>query len=315
MQEYPNLSWRHRLGIKITLPLSFIHNTFFWHTNDRPKGISCIIRVKDEEDWIELSMKSAVSLADELVVVDSGSQDNSFDIANKVKKVLQIPVKVFKSQKLNFCEQSNLALSQTSYSWVMRWDADFIGTSDISELRDKVLSIRRGDYLIYLTTINLDGDLEHTFFGETLMKEGYIHYYRSYLKFKMFGRFEMISIPLYYKRIFIHRPYIFHLRSVKPAKKLLFRAYWTRWMETADYKKYPKLEDFIKEKIRKEYGTDSIREAIKIHMKRSICSHLIRYRPERYREYPEILNEALKKPNYKIIYRDGVPVGRNDTLN
>jgi len=311
----PILSWRQKVGPKIIYPLSMIHNLFFWKTNNRPIGISCMIRLKDEEDWIALSMKSAVPLADELVVVDGGSKDKSFEIVNKIKNELAIPVKVFQTPELKFCEQSNFVLNQTSYCWIMRWDADFVGHSDISELRSKVLSLPNGYYLIYPSIINLDGDLEHTFASEVHTVGGYLHYHNDKIRFKMKRRFENLGIPLNYKRLFIFKPYIFHMRSVKPARRLLFRAYWTRWMEVADYKKYPKLENFVQEKIKEEYGTDSVDEAVKLHMEKSICSQLIHYRPDYYRDYPDILKNALKSPKYKIIYRGGIPVGRNDVMD
>jgi len=63
-------------------------------------------------------MKSVQGLADEIIVVDSGSQDKTREIAETYG------AKVFCRQWTNYADQKNFASAQASSSWILSLDAD-----------------------------------------------------------------------------------------------------------------------------------------------------------------------------------------------
>jgi glycosyltransferase involved in cell wall biosynthesis len=79
--------------------------------------ISVIIITQNEESQIEQCIKS-VSWADEIIVVDAESSDNTVDLAKKHTS------KIFMRKWEGFASQKNYALSLTKNSWVLSLDAD-----------------------------------------------------------------------------------------------------------------------------------------------------------------------------------------------
>jgi hypothetical protein len=82
-------------------------------------------------------------------------------------------------------------------------------------------------------------------------------------------------------------------------------------MELKDYTKYPKLEDYVNEKIKDEFGTDSRAEAERLCVKR-VCGNFIPYDPQIFGPYPDLLRPYLEKSKYKLIYENGKIIGRDE---
>lgn len=82
--------------------------------------ITAIILTKNEEQNIELCMKSIDGFAKRIVVVDSGSDDRTIEIAKKNG------ADVFVHQFENYSRQFNWAIDNTSIGtkWILRLDAD-----------------------------------------------------------------------------------------------------------------------------------------------------------------------------------------------
>ena len=47
---------------------------------NRPEGLSVMMRVKNEVDWITPSVQSIKDIADEIIIVDNGSTDGTYRI-------------------------------------------------------------------------------------------------------------------------------------------------------------------------------------------------------------------------------------------
>lgn len=80
--------------------------------------LSVSIITLNEESKIEECLKSVKGIADEIVVVDCGSEDKTIDIAKKYG------AKVFNKKFVNFADQKNYALKKTTGEWIFSIDAD-----------------------------------------------------------------------------------------------------------------------------------------------------------------------------------------------
>ena len=81
--------------------------------------VSAALIVRDESIFIEACLESLVDIVDEIVVVDTGSRDDTID------KVLRFPIK-FRTfaWHQDFSAARNYAISQASGEWILYIDAD-----------------------------------------------------------------------------------------------------------------------------------------------------------------------------------------------
>ncbi|MCK5003384.1 MAG: glycosyltransferase family 2 protein [Gammaproteobacteria bacterium] len=93
---------------------------------------ACIISY-NEEKKIEDCLKSLLPIADEIIIVDSLSSDDTLKIARKYTD------KVFHQKFLGHIEQKNLAVEKASHDWVISLDCDERLTD---ELQQSILAIK-----------------------------------------------------------------------------------------------------------------------------------------------------------------------------
>jgi len=93
---------------------------------------ACIISY-NEEKKIEDCLKSLLPVADEIIVVDSLSSDNTLKIAEKYTN------KVFHQKFLGHIEQKNLAVEKASHDWIISLDCDERLTE---ELQQSILAVK-----------------------------------------------------------------------------------------------------------------------------------------------------------------------------
>ncbi len=280
---------------------------FYRAAPQRPQGISVYMRVKDERDWIATSISSIRNIADEVIIVDNGSSDGTYEILQDLARAEKGFIKLSQRSELHHCDLSNYALEQTSFRWVFRMDGDMVAHTDgehsIATLRERILALNsQRHYLIYLRHINLSGDLFHQDLREMVHIEEYIHTFSGAARFIHPGRFEAVKFPFYYKPLFWYEPYIFHL-NIKPARRLLLRYFWEDWMELKDYSRYPTLEDYAVAHIKKEFGTPNMEEAKKACMRKLLQDH-IPFDAERFGPYPALLRSHLDQTPYRIRYKN-----------
>ncbi len=103
------------------------------------KKISCFIIVCNEADRIESCLKPLQGWVDQLIVLDSGSTDNTVEIAEKYAD------KVYQTDWPGFGPQRNRALGYCQYDWVMNIDADEIVSEALKQEIDDTLSHDIGD--------------------------------------------------------------------------------------------------------------------------------------------------------------------------
>jgi glycosyltransferase involved in cell wall biosynthesis len=97
----------------------------------QPLNLSIICITKNEEKQIA-QMISSLPQGSELIVVDSGSTDQTTAIATRMG------AKVFRRDFTNYADQKNYALDQASRSWVFSIDADEVLTEDLKRALVKI---------------------------------------------------------------------------------------------------------------------------------------------------------------------------------
>ncbi len=96
--------------------------------------ISCVVITYNEEQNITRCLESVKDVVDEIIVVDSFSQDKTVELAK-----LQ-GAKVFFKKFEGFGEQKAFAIQQTSFDWILSVDAD----EKISdELKASILEVKK----------------------------------------------------------------------------------------------------------------------------------------------------------------------------
>ncbi|MCJ7646918.1 glycosyltransferase family 2 protein [bacterium] len=98
--------------------------------------LSVTIITYNEEENIKDCLES-VMWSDEIVIVDSFSNDKTVEIAR------EFTPKVFQNKWTNFSEQKNLALEKTSNEWVLSVDADERATA---KLKEEILTILNSEF-------------------------------------------------------------------------------------------------------------------------------------------------------------------------
>lgn len=87
--------------------------------------LSAVIITYNEEHNIRRCLESLSNLADEILVVDSGSLDGTVDICKSMGAV------VIHQPFLGYIEQKNFATSKATYDWVLSLDADEALTTEL----------------------------------------------------------------------------------------------------------------------------------------------------------------------------------------
>ncbi|UIO42436.1 glycosyltransferase [Brevibacillus brevis] len=116
-----------------------------------PKISLCMI-VKNEEECLHKCMESVKDLVDEMIIVDTGSTDNTVEICKSFGAV----VHSYEWQD-NFAEARNFGLEKATGDWILWMDADEeMNKEDSKNLKE----LLRGqeDSLFYIHLINYIGD-------------------------------------------------------------------------------------------------------------------------------------------------------------
>jgi len=106
-------------------------------------NLSVIILTKNEEGWIEGALKSAL-FADEIVVIDSGSTDNTLKIARKYR------AKIYSSRAKSFSAWRNLGLRKAKGKWIFYLDADERIAPKLKEELKEIISTSESGFDSYV---------------------------------------------------------------------------------------------------------------------------------------------------------------------
>ena len=141
--------------------------------------LSIVIITKNEEKFIFDALKSAV-FADEVVILDSGSEDQTCNIAKK------IGARVEQQSWLGFGAQKNKAVELADNDWVFVLDADERITP---ELRDEIISTLKNPQFNGYRIARLNN-----FFGKNIRHCGLYPDYSIRLFNRQKGKFNDVPV-------------------------------------------------------------------------------------------------------------------------
>jgi len=119
------------------------------------KRLSVCMIVKDEEELISRCLDSVMRLADEIIIVDTGSTDRTKEIAG------EYAVKLFDYTWCNdFAAARNESIRHASGKWILVLDADeYLAMDEYNKWDEFLNNAQSMDYLAYtMSVINFTGD-------------------------------------------------------------------------------------------------------------------------------------------------------------
>jgi glycosyltransferase involved in cell wall biosynthesis len=121
--------------------------------------LTVLIPCKDERHNIDACIESALLVADEVLVADSGSTDGTLERARE-----RGDCRVIEREFIDYANFKNWALPQASHEWVLLLDADERVTPELArEIRQRLASDPPLDaFVVYRNTFVLGRQLRHS---------------------------------------------------------------------------------------------------------------------------------------------------------
>jgi hypothetical protein len=211
-------------------------------------GISAVVITKDDI-WLDESLKSVENYVDELVLVDSSSEEYLKRNIQLVSE-LRIPEKKHIVRDLNKREARKLAFDNCTRSWILVWDGDVVamdqGINNISELMKYVKSLdtRKYYYKIFFPQILIGKNFREVQKQQHHHVEAWIVSNSRYFKWNPRKIWDQGTIPLFFKKKVIDVPYALHINRIRTREMELNRIISVEWYrsqkrgENIDYKTF-----------------------------------------------------------------------------
>jgi hypothetical protein len=302
----------------------------------RPEGVSALVRAAGDEEWIEPCLLSVAALADEILLLDHGVAPATRRRLDGLVPRLGSRLRVLDCAGADLPDVANRGLEEARYRWAFLWDADLVartaGPADIARLKGFLGRLDPGRYhLVYVRTTELAGDLHHHFPDlaerydpHVLTAGGPARYvWRSHrmtpdrapLAYRPLRhdpahfviRYDTLLAPKLYR---VHRwrePAAVHV-NVKSARRTLLRHFWAEWLAAGAAEP---LEAYARRRVRQAWGLDDL-EAAAARFMEEYCRPLVRVDPAVGGGYPDALRPYLARARYRVRYRDGRVVGRDE---
>ncbi len=289
--------------------------------NQRPFGLSAVMRVQDEVEWIDPALKSLLGTVDEIVVLDHGSMDGTWEYLQSIQAQMgEMLVLERMPLEARLLDVSNRALELSRFNWILAWDGDFIantiGPHRLAEIRPRLESLQKEKRytIVFLQLINLVGDLFHVWWRIPLHREPYLRTYSPGLRYvQQANGNEAILVPKCYRIISWFDIRLFHV-NVKSARRMLIRWFLDEWEREENRQSFSSIEKLVEKRVTEDWGFESVRAAERF-LVNEFCKELVPYDPSRYGDYPPLLQEQLQNPKYRVINNaQGDPIARSDTV-
>ncbi len=120
--------------------------------------LSVFLITRQEGKNLDKCLSSVKDIADEIIIVDSGSTDNTLEIAKKYG------AKIFHKEFVSFTEQKNFSLNNCNCTWALNIDADEYLTPALAKEIKKTLSQKTDydGYFLIRNNIFLGRQMKHS---------------------------------------------------------------------------------------------------------------------------------------------------------
>lgn len=301
----------------------------------RPEGVSALVRVAGEEEWVEPCLLSAAEFADEILVLGNGAAPVTRARIDSAARSGAQRVRVIDCVDVDLPDVANRGLAESRFRWAFLWDADFVarteGPAAIGRLKTFLAGLDpRRYHLVYVRTLELAGDLRHRFpelrhrddphvltaggparyvwrsveltpdrppFSYRLLRDGAPDRFRA--------RYDTLETPKYYRVFRWREPCVFHV-NVKSAKRTLLRHFWLEWLAAG---RPGSLEDYALRLVREHWEVADLDAAAR-RFTAEYCRRLEPVDAASIGGYPRALVPYLERAAYRVLYEDGRIVGR-----
>jgi hypothetical protein len=305
---------RARLGALGREAFSYLSVAGLAPRPDRPPGLSAVVRVRDEETWLEVSLRSVATVADEILVGDNGSRDRTPEILARLAAELGGRLAVLRCPELDIRELTNVLVARARFRWVLRWDADFVGYTEgprsLARLRGWLEGLDpRRHVLVYLRMVEVCGDLLHQRRATATRSDGHAFTASAALRYVYgHGGWEAPRVPRWYRVRRFETPTFVHV-DVKPAPRMLDSWLWKQYLTDPARDRWPGFDAYRQAVLAQRWpGLD--RQTAARRWLATTFADLVPYDRARFGELPAPLQAELAAPRFRLVYRDGRIVDR-----
>ncbi len=288
-------------------------------------GIAAVVSARNEEYILPFCLKSLIGIADQIVLIDNGSDDRTLQVMKAFKQAhgheVEVDILEMPGALLGDCR--NAGLDAMRYKWHLRWDADMVcrtsGPNNMKQIRELIKNDR--PRTIQLPRTNLRGDFHHT--RNKLARdpgEPILMRFGRDIKYVEYGKFDVIRVPFYYAIEKDHRWFYFHCEGLKSDENMIYRRQYFEWRELYntynDQNRPERVQNFelYKEDWAKNVFGTSEPLALRWRFNRHDCSKLRPVDKQLFGDYPAVMVEEMESddPQYKIVRKNGQPYFRID---
>jgi len=278
-------------------------------------SISAMIRCNNEDDFLKESIGSICNFADEIVFINNKCTDNSVEIAKQFKiKIVHFNYNI--GGDVSLTDYTNWCAEQTKGDYILRWDADMIACDNFSNMIKD--NLEKNTKVIWYPLLNFYGDHKHTVKNRKIrFSEPYFFHRKLKHTEHKFGHelfwhpneenkyitantdldFATSNAVIQNKKfsiINLENPFALHF-NIKSTMKYFLRKQMNFYMK----KKLKNISLLEWSKIK--FKQNWVEELNNTEL--NILNRVIYYNGS----YPDVLNDYMKNPKYKIIYLDGHP--------
>ncbi|MGL5123921.1 MAG: glycosyltransferase family 2 protein [Fusobacteriaceae bacterium] len=142
-------------------------------------GLSVSIITFNEEKNIGRTLESIKNIADEIIIIDSGSTDKTKEIA------LSYGAKFYNQKWLGYGGQKNLAIEKSTNEWILNIDADEEISLELNKKIKEIISEEKSSFDVY------DIKFASVCFGKELKHGGWSESYHTKLFKKESGKYNL----------------------------------------------------------------------------------------------------------------------------
>jgi len=115
--------WLSDVGAALAVGLGIVNAK----AEGREPGISAMVITYNDPDWLDLALRGASRIADEVVVIDSSDDPEALSVLEDAKSGLGVIV-YRQYPPRGYAEARQEGLRRTTRRFVLVWDSDFVPT-------------------------------------------------------------------------------------------------------------------------------------------------------------------------------------------